>query len=273
MHHVSAAELITTPEGKTLEFKQDTSSSKNLMKTLVAFANSAGGTIVIGVEDRTRTVLGVDNPLDEEERLCNLIADSIEPRLVPNVELLALGDKTLLAVKVYPSGTRPHWIKREGPELGVFVRLGSTNRLADEALIGELRRGALGIGFDEQAVQEGSLEDLDFTAAAKAFEGHRTLGEKDLESIRLVTRSQGRLVPTFGGILLFGRKREEQFPDAWIQCGRFAGKDKSVIVDHIDIHDHLPIAVERGLEFLKKHALRGADLSELKRKDTWSIPW
>ena len=108
MHHVAAAELITAPEGKTLEFKRDASSPKNLMKTLVAFANSAGGTLVIGVEDSPRAVVGVENALDEEKRLCNLIADSIEPRLVPNIELLAASDKTLLAVKVYPSGTRPH---------------------------------------------------------------------------------------------------------------------------------------------------------------------
>jgi predicted HTH transcriptional regulator len=62
------------------------------------------------------------------------------------------------------------------------------------------------------------------------------------------------------------------FPDAWIQCGRFIGKDRADIFDHIDIHEHLPVAVERVMEFLKKHAMRGADFSELRRKDVWSIP-
>lgn len=61
------------------------------------------------------------------------------------------------------------------------------------------------------------------------------------------------------------------FPDAWIQCGRFIGKDKADIFDHIDIHEHLPVAVERVMELLKKHAMRGADFSELRRKDVWSI--
>jgi ATP-dependent DNA helicase RecG len=145
----SFTQMITMPEGKTLEFKRDLSSPKNMLKTLVAFANTAGGRLLIGVEDRTREVLGVENPLDEEERLCNLISDNIEPRMVPNVELIALKDKTLLGVEVYPSGSRPHWLKNEGASEGVYVRLGSTNRKADRELIAELKRSAEGIAFDE----------------------------------------------------------------------------------------------------------------------------
>ena len=45
------AELLTTPEGKTLEFKHDLSSLRPILKSLVAFANTAGGTLVIGRAD------------------------------------------------------------------------------------------------------------------------------------------------------------------------------------------------------------------------------
>ncbi len=135
------SQLITKPEGKTLEFKRDISSPRNILKTLVAFANTAGGRLIIGVEDDSKAVLGVENPLDEEERLCSLIADNIEPRLVPNVEMVSFEDKTLLIVEVYPSGSRPHWLKKEGAEEGVYVRLGSTNRKADRELIAEHKRG------------------------------------------------------------------------------------------------------------------------------------
>jgi len=41
----SITQLITMPEGKTLEFKRDLSSPKNMLKTLVAFANTAGGAL------------------------------------------------------------------------------------------------------------------------------------------------------------------------------------------------------------------------------------
>ena len=139
-------DTLASPEGKTLEFKRDLSSPKSFLKTLVAFANTAGGRLVIGLDDQ-RNVLGVASPLDDEERLCNLIADSIAPRLVPNVEMMTVQGKTLLVVEVFVSGSRPHWLKADGPEYGVYVRLGSTNRQADQALIEELRRTAEGVAF------------------------------------------------------------------------------------------------------------------------------
>jgi len=268
----SITQMIAMPEGKTLEFKQDLSSPKNMLKTLVAFANTAGGRLIIGVEDDSKEVIGVSDPLDEEERICNLIADSIKPRLVPNVELISFENKTLLVVEVYPSGSRPHCLKSEGSTDGVYVRLGSTNRKADRELIAELKRSVAGTSFDEQALPDRTVDDLDFEAAAVCFERHRKLMKNELESLRLVVKYQGHLVPTVGGMLLFGKDRELNFPDAWIQCGRFIGKDKADIFDHIDIHDHLPIAVEKVMEFFKKHAMRGADFSELRRKDVWSIP-
>jgi predicted HTH transcriptional regulator len=259
-------------EGKTLEFKRDISSPKNIIKTLVAFANTAGGNLFIGIEDGTKEIIGVSNPLDEEERLCSLIADSISPRLVPDVELMTVEGKTLLGVEVYPSGSRPHWVKREGHIDGVYVRLGSTNRKADRELIAELQRSASGISFDEMPMPDLSSDNLDLDVAKKHFEGVRKLNEEELITLKLLTREQGRLVPTTGAMLLFGKQRDFHFPDAWIQCGRFKGKDKAYIFDHTEIHEDLPGSVESVMLFLKKHAFRGADFSDIRRKDVWSIP-
>lgn len=266
------SELIKMPEGKTLEFKRDLSSPKNILKTLVAFANTAGGRLLIGVEDKTREVIGVENPLDEEERLCSLIADSIGPRLVPSVELITIKDKTLLTVEVYPSGSRPHFLKKEGFTDGVYVRLGSTNRKADRELIAELQRSSSGISFDEMPMPDLSADALDIEAANTWFRGIRELHEQECVTLKLLTPVQGKFVPTNGGMLLFGKNREYYFSDAWIQCGRFIGTDKAYIFDHTEIHAHLPDAVDKVIDFIKKHAMRGADFSEVRRKDVWSIP-
>lgn len=264
-------ELLCQAEGKTLEFKRDLSSPKPLLKTLVAFANTAGGRLVVGVAD-DRQVLGVANVLDEEERLCSLIADAITPRLVPNVEMITIEDKTLLVVEVFPSGSRPHWLKAEGPEHGVYVRLGSTSRQADAALIGELRRTAEGVAFDELPMPELSLDDLDLATAKKLFHGISPLDDQALRTLKLITSYQGRTVPTKGAVLLFGKDRNLHFSDAWVQCGRFLGTDKTHIFDHIDIHEPLPLALDSIMLFLKKHAMRGADFSQIRRQDVWSIP-
>ena len=264
-------QILTGPEGKTLEFKRDLSSPRPMLKTLLAFANTAGGRLIVGVDDDLR-VFGVADPLDEEERICSLIADSIAPRLVPNVELMTVEGKTVLVVEVFLSGLRPHYLKAEGPENGVYVKLGSTNRQADRELIAELRRTAEGIAFDELPMPELSTDDLDLVSMKSLFYGDRKLGEEELITLKLLAHEQGRLVPTKGAVLLFGKDRIRYFPDAWIQCGRFVGQDKAEIFDHIELHDHLPQAVESIMLFLKKHAMRGADFSEIRRKDVWSIP-
>ncbi|OGB32323.1 MAG: AAA family ATPase [Burkholderiales bacterium RIFCSPLOWO2_12_FULL_61_40] len=271
MNSILMDELVSSPESKTLEFKRDLSSPKPLLKTLVAFANTAGGRLVIGVDD-ARQIIGVSNPLDEEERLCNLIADCIEPRFVPNVELLTVEGKTLLMVEVFVSGNRPHWLKSEGSDAGVYVRLGSTSRQADAALIGELRRSAEGIAFDEMPMPDLALDDLDLDAAQQLFSGMRVLDQQALRTLKLITLYQGHWVPTKGAVLLFGKERTLHFSDAWVQCGRFIGTDKAQIFDHIDIREHLPTAVDSIMLFLKKHAMRGADFSTVRRKDIWSIP-
>jgi len=56
-----------------------------MLTTLLAFANTAGGILPISIEDGTRRVIGVPDILATEERLASVIADSIRPRLVPDI--------------------------------------------------------------------------------------------------------------------------------------------------------------------------------------------
>lgn len=266
------AELLKRPEGKTLEFKRDLSSPDGVLRTLVAFANTAGGKLLIGVEDGTRHVRGVTMPLDVEERLASLISDSIAPRLLPDLEILRWRRTHVVAVDVHPSAARPHCLRREGLEGGVYVRVGSTNRRADRELVEELRRFSRGEAYDEQAMPELDSEALDFRAASESFAPVRKLARRDAETLRLLTVHQGRKVPTVGGLLLFGKARERHFPDAWIQAGRFAGTDRSRILDRSEIRLHLPAIVGAAIDFVRKHSLHGAEIEAARRRERWSLP-
>lgn len=104
----------------------------------MAFANTSGAHLVIGVEDVTKRVCGLTDPLAEEERLANLVADLIAPRLLPSIDIATWRDASVLVVEVFPSSSRPHHLRKLGPEDGTFVRLGSTNRRADLPLRQEL---------------------------------------------------------------------------------------------------------------------------------------
>ncbi|MDN5869121.1 MAG: helix-turn-helix domain-containing protein [Nitrococcus sp.] len=263
--------LLQQHEGKTLDFKQDLRSPRGVLKTLVAFANSAGGRVVLGVADN-KQIIGVPDPLSEEERICNLIADSIQPRLVPTVDLVTVEGKTLLIVEVFPSSFRPHFLKALGPENGVFIRLGSTNRQAGLDLIAELNRSAQGIVFDETPMSELDKSALDLDAAQELFANKRKLTDKALQTLKILKHEQGRLVPTHGGMLLFGKDRELYFPDAWVQCGRFRGTEKVHIFDQTEIYKPLPVALAETELFLQKHAFKSARFGALQREDVWSIP-
>ncbi len=265
-------DILRRPEGKTLEFKRDLSSPEGLLRTVVAFANTAGGTVLLGVEDGTRRVRGVADPLALEERVASVISDAITPRVLPDLELLRYRRTHVLAVQVYPSPSRPHFLTRKGLDRGTYVRVGSTNRQADAALVAEMQRFARGDAFDEQPVPELDSEALDFRVASESFAPVRTLSRRDLETLRLVVSHQGHRVPTVGGLLLFGRDRLTRFPDAWIQAGRFSGTDKASIVDHADLKVPLVRAIEEAVAFVEKHALRGAAIGRVRREDRWSLP-
>jgi predicted HTH transcriptional regulator len=269
---MNLSELLKQPEGKTLEFKRDLSSPEGALRAIVAFANTSGGTLLVGVEDRTRHVRGVADPLDAEERLANLLSDNVLPRLVPELEVLPWRRTHVLAVQVHPSYSRPHYIKSAGSEKGVYVRVGSSNRQADRELIAELRRFASGESYDEEPLPDLDPEAIDFRAASELFASKRKLKKADLDTLHIVTKHQGRKVPTVGGLLLFGHERERRFPDAWIQAGRFDGLDKVRLIDTLSIHSSLPNAVEEAIGFVQKHDLHGIEIRGVRNTDTWTLP-
>src|ERR1700722_10697125 len=130
-------ELLAKEEGKTLEFKQGVSSLNGIIKTVVAFANTAGGTLVIGVEDKTKKIIGLKEPLDDEMRIINKIHTSVSPALMPTVDIQTYRKKSVILVHV-PYMAGPFAVTKEG-ESTVYVRLGSTNRAADADTIATMK--------------------------------------------------------------------------------------------------------------------------------------
>ena len=204
--------------------------------------------------------------------MASLISDSITPRLLPDIEILMYRKSHVLAVQVFPSASRPHHLTKAGPVAGTFVRVGSTNRRADDALVSEMRRFAQGEAFDERPMPDLNSEAIDFRAASESFAAVRRLARRDLDTLRLTTKYQGRTVPTVGGILLFGADRLRHFPDAWLQAGRFRGTDRASITDHVDLKGPLLTVIDEAVRFIEKHATRGATIGPTKRVDRWSLP-
>lgn len=269
---VILAELLKRPEGKTLEFKREASSPVPLMKTLMAFANGAGGVLLFGVEDGTRHILGISDPVKVEAQLANWVVDCIEPRLVPEILIIPWRSKALVMVEVFPSPLRPHFLKSEGETKGVYVRVGSTNRRADPGQIAELKRQVMGRSFDEEPMPELNPEDLDFRVASESFAGRRKLAKGDLRTLNLLASYQNRLVPTAGGVLLFGKDRLSVFPEARIRAALFEGKDRSRILDSQEITSHLPRAVEEAIAFVKRNTRNALSVAGIQHERIPEVP-
>jgi len=261
-------EIISLPEGKTIEFKRDLSSLKPVLKTLIAFANTAGGILVIG-KDNNGTILGVPDVLAAEEQLANAIADSIYPPLMPEIETTSFEGKSLIIVSV-SRWRGPFYLKAQGPEMGVYVRLGSTNRVAGPDILAELKRSISNVSFDQQPCPEMDVNSLDMNFILKSFSSiGRKVDEKGLVTLGVLVPYSGKLVCSNGGLILFGQReyREQYFPNATVRCARFQGVDRVHFIDQYDCEGSIIQAMHDVPNFIRRNTRLAAKIEQIQRQD------
>ena len=265
-------ELLTKEEGKVLEFKENTKSLQKIIQTVVAFANTAGGTLIIGIKDKTKEVIGLANILEEEERIANAIADSVSPLLIPSLQLHTWRDRDLLLISV-PHSFGPYYIKSKGIEEGAYVRFGSTNRLADAATIVEIQRLKEHKYFDEQPNFDCSVNEINFDLAKELFTKiSKKMTDRTAKSLGLIVQYHAKELPSNGAVLLFADHYREFFPDAIIRLGRFLGTDKSQIIDQQDLEIPISTALEPIIAFIRRHTSVAAEIGEIRRKNIPQYP-
>lgn len=261
-------DIASLIEGKTVEFKRDLSSMKPILKTLVAFANTAGGMLLIG-KDNDGTIIGVNDVFEAEEKLANAIADSIYPPLTPEIEATSFKGKSLIVIRVV-HWRGPFYLKNQGPEAGVYVRLGSTNRVAGPELIAELKRSVTNISFDQLPCPEVNISGLDMDHIKQAFSNvGRKIDQKVLETLGILVPYAGKLVCSNGGLILFGQNhlRERYFPNAKIRCARFQGVDKVDFIDQYDSEGSIVDAMKDVPNFIRRNTRVAAKIDQIQRKD------
>ena len=134
-------EEILAGESKNVEFKENLpEKSIKYMKSVVAFANGSGGRIIFGIDDKTKEVTGFgkEEVFKIMDAIANAVSDSCEPAIIPDITLQTIDRKTIIAVEVSEGRQRPYYIKSQGRDKGVYVRVAGTTRPADEYMIKEL---------------------------------------------------------------------------------------------------------------------------------------
>ena len=98
------------------------------------------------------------------------------------------------------------------------------------------------------------------------------LRRADLRTLELTARHQGREVPTNGGILLFGERRAEVFPESVLRTGCFSGTDRSEILDSAEVSVPLPLAVEEVLRFVARNTRRALRVDGAHHREVSEYP-
>jgi ATP-dependent DNA helicase RecG len=265
------------PESRRLEFKQEFPPGTKIAETAIAFANSAGGKIIFGVQDDPREIIGVpDSELfNLELKIVNHLHDLVFPTLVPEIYIQTIKSRSLLIIEIYPGSDKPYYLKKLGKENGTFVRIGSTNRKASKELLDELERQRMKISYDSIVRYDTTAAEIDlesFKDDYKRITG-KLLDRERLINIGLFKKDRDQIYPTNAAVLLSDSPiRKHEFPYAKIECARFKGADKRVFLDQQTIEKPIHKLAESCLDFVKKNIALSSEIGEIYRQDRWEYP-
>lgn len=279
------ADEIKAGESAYIEFKVEIpKKSEKYIKSVIAFANTAGGKIVIGVDDESYKIVGVDK--DEVfkmiDNITNTISDMCCPQIFPNIGVDTIEGKCVIVVEIYPGANRPYYMKSLGKEAGTFIRVSGTSRPADEAILKDLELQGVNHSFDEMVCVEqmfdaNRADELCAAIHRYMVEAAKTKSEKEkvkdvtlqnLINWGVVKNLDGTLVPTNAFILL----TNNIFPFAKIQCALFKGTERVVFLDKRDFDGPLYEQIEEAYSFVLKHINLGAEINGLVRTDAYELP-
>ena len=242
---------------------------------MVAFANCAGGNIYIGVND-DRTVIGIkEEPFELEEKLTSIIYDAISP--IPNVffQTVAFENKVIFIIRVLPGANKPYYLRKLGPENGIFVRIGSTSRKADSQVAAELRRQARNISLDQETDLSFDCDVLDMRLLEKFIELRGLETKPTLDyfiKIKAAQRYNHTCHPTIGGILLFCSTLPDEYSYARFRISRFKAENRAELINSTTISDGLLAMSEKIMDFVRLYMEKKVEISALRRKEDYDIP-
>lgn len=153
-------------ESEVIELKSEVVS--DLCKEVIAFANTKGGTLYIGVRN-DGTVVGIEDADRVTLQINNMVRDSIKPDVTMFVhyETQAVGGKTILAVTVQKGTGRPYYLASKGLKpSGVYVRNGTSTDPATDTAIRKMIKETDGDCFEDMRSLE---QNLTFQAASAQF--------------------------------------------------------------------------------------------------------
>lgn len=278
--------IIKYGESQDVEYKV-TKPADNIkyLKTVVAFSNWQGGTIVFGIDDGTMDIVGIPEEalFPMMDAIVNSISDGITPQIVPDVSPMTIEGKNLIILRIPSGGSRPYYIKSLGIEHGVFARIGGTTREADGILKKELFFESLNRSFDCELYGDYPLSEEEVSKLCDSMysEAKKNAKNKELaDSIKPVTihqllswkvvrKSEEKILPNNAYAILSGD--DEDLPIK-IKCACFKGTTPVDFLDSNEFSGFVGRRIDEAYKFVLRNIHKGFNFVGLHRYDDYEIP-
>ena len=272
-------ETMFSGESKNIEYKVSLpDKSEKYMKTIVAFANTQGGKLIVGVDDKTHQIVGVENDVLFQlmDGIANAVSDSCVPQIIPDIEPQTVDGKTVIVVSVEAGKNRPYYLKSKGKDNGTYIRVAGTSRQAFPEKIKELEMEGARISWDELTcvgypVSEEATEKLVRilkSSGRKAGMSEHSVKKEQLINWKILKQSEGQLLATNAYALL----TSDYFSFAKTQCAVFKGTDRAMFLDKREFTGPIYTQIEEAVDFVLRNIRLGATIDGLVRKEKYELP-
>lgn len=270
-------EIIAGGEDSYTEFKRDVSQRSDFAGELVAFANTNGGQIIVGVAD-DGSILGVTNPQQTEEAIVNLARNNCVPSITPIIDRVDIDGHIVFVVQVSRRVGVPH----ENNSGQCYIRVGSSKRLCTPHERARMLQEASLVHFDESPVARTTVADLDLDAFAKYYQKifEQPFAEADvplasmLENMRFLVKDlDGTARLSIAGLLLFGQQPQDFLYYARISAVRWAGIEAGeTIIDRQEIMGRLAQQIDQAEAFILRNTRLSTKIEGVRQIDQPEYP-
>jgi predicted HTH transcriptional regulator len=260
-------------EGKSIEFKEEPPAFSKLIRTCVAFANTSGGDLIIGVVDKSREIKGLDNNVINKiyEDFPNALYDAVSPTVLPQIYIKNIDDKQVLVIKVWPGNKKPYFIKSMGIPKGVYIRAGASTRPVSEESLEDLVREGQRRSFDQECL-EADLSSLSSELLKNFYE---TPSSRQLLSDGVAIPNPiapDTLRPTVAGALFFSESPDHLVPEAVVLCTLFKGNLGREIIQSVELKGPIANLVPSTLRQLSSWMERNWKMNEGRLEGASPVP-
>jgi len=263
-------------EGETPGVEYKSSVQKEAGKSISAFVNTYGGTIIFGVEPKNRNLKGLENPDEQSQRLRNIL-DNCKPNPKPEQEFVKHDGKTFIILKLEPFAysQNPCFYTNS-----CYLRQGTTNlELSGEELIDFLKRRTL-LNFEESKSNL-AFENLDLEKV-KVLLNKRGVSTADFTGEDLKRIMVGLKIANYNGsfflknvaVLFFAKMPEFFLSNLEVRIVKYDGIEQELESISLDtrIQGTIPDLIEKTFEVVSDNIPKTYVLVGTKREQVLSYP-